>query len=496
MHSRIVIPVWDGVEVVGRCLDAIESHAGECMTQVVCVDNGSRDGSAELIAAGYPWVRLIRQPVNLGFAGGVNAGIEAASEPGYVASADLFVLLNQDCIVHPGWLEALCAAFDASPALGIAGCTVQRADGSVDHAGAHVRRPDAAGVHLTSREVGPWREADYVTGAAMAIRRATWETVGKLDEGFYPAYYEDADYCYRARRHGFQVGHVPDAQVTHLFSGRAWQTDARAHTINRHRARYRFVGKHFDAQEIDALVAAEAAALAEEAYLDQAMGRAIAARDTVRSLPDIIERRRADLGEVSPTLHRHLAVALGEIRHLALTALTRLLAVGLEEPPEEAWQARRRALREELIAGVAWLPAREVRGAQPVGEATLLDRLAALREEERELFARLHFHPDEPEAESTWARRFRHTLLRLASVLTGREDVLQTRLHALSLLHMELMARQIDALVEKEIAYHRALDLLHSLQEEHEQQAAWRRAYDIERLERRIELWQVLAEHE
>jgi GT2 family glycosyltransferase len=500
MRITVVIPVWNGAEVLASCLDAIHVHSGECVPEVVCVDNCSRDRSVELIEGAYPWVRLMRQPVNLGFAGGVNAGIEAAGGPEYPSGRDLIVLLNQDCIVHPGWLDALCAAFDESPALGVAGCTILKADGSIDHAGAEVRRPDAVGVHLVSMGEGMWKAADYVTGAAMALRRSTWEAVGRFDEGFYPAYYEDADYCYRARWHGFQVGYVPGAQVTHLFSSQAWKRDALAHTINYHRARYRFVGKHFGADEIDALVAAEATALEAEAYLDQALGRAIAARDTVHSLPDIVARRQADLGELPPALYCHLAVALREIRHLALAAAARLLDVGLKEPPTGAWQARNRALRQELAESMPSLTAQDVPTTRGVGEVAFLDTLAALREEESELLARLHFHPQDPAAESTWGRRFRHTILRLLSVLTGREDVLQTRLHALYLQHLDLVARQIDALgvraIERAEVRNRQLDLLRTLQEEHEQQAAWLWEYDLERLERRIELLRTLAEHE
>ncbi|MBN1658378.1 MAG: glycosyltransferase [Anaerolineae bacterium] len=493
MRINVVIPVWNGADVIAGCLDAVHTHSGQHQPEVVCVDNDSRDGSARLIEEAYPWVRLIRQPVNLGFAGGVNAGIEASG-------GDLFVLLNQDCIVRPGWLDALCAAFNAAPALGVAGCTILKADGSVDHTGAQVRRPDAAGVHRTYTSAEGWTAVDYVTGAAMAIRRSTWEAVGRFDEGFYPAYYEDADYCYRARRHGFLVGCVPGAQVTHLFSSQAWQRDALAHTTNYHRARYRFVGKHFDADEIDALLAAEATALKEEAYLDQAMGRAIAARDMIRALPDVVARRQADLGELPPALYRHLAVALSEIRHLALAAAARLLDVGLEEPPVGAWQARNQALRQDLAGGLPSLPAEDARTRRTMGETAFLDALAALREEENELLARLHFHPPEPSAESTWRRRLRHTILRLLSVLTGREDVLQTRLHALYLQHLDLMARQIDVLgkaaIERDAVYHRRLDLLRTLQDEHEQQAAWLWEYDLERLERRIELLRTLAEHE
>lgn len=503
MRASIVIPVWNGVDVIGGCLDAVRAHATERQLDVICIDNGSRDGSAELIERAYPWARLIRQPTNLGFAGGVNAGVEAllSSEgplgpiaPGS-SGEELFILLNQDCLVHAGWMEALCAAFK-SPALGVAGCTIFRADGSLDHAGAEVRRPDAVGAHRTQLAAGNWAAADYVTGAAMAIRRSTWEIVGRFDEGFYPAYYEDADYCYRARRHGFQIGHVPGAQVTHLFSSQAWQADALAHTAGHHRARYRFVAKHFAPTEIDDFVTAEAGALTQETYLDQAMARAIAARDTLRSLPEAMQRRVAELDEPPPAFPRQMAVALHQIRDLALAAAARLLDVGLEKPPLAAWQARNRELREDLaqarpsLSGEpAYVPDRAPDRRPASGDTSKPSLLAAWREEEDALLARLHFHPRQLAADSRWRRGIRYTLLRALSVLTGREDVLQTRLLALHRQQLAEMARQVETLT-------RQLDMLRSLLDEQEQQAAWQWGYEVERLKRRIELLETLAQHD
>ena len=182
MEMSIIIPVWNGAAVVPDCLDAVYAHSGGALLEVICVDNASRDGSGDLIADAYPQVRLIRQPVNLGFAGGVNAGIEAAR-------GSVFVLLNQDCVVQPGWLDALLHAFQARPECGIAGGTILDQDGVVDHAGAMIRRPDAIGVHLTDVGDGQPRTVEYVTGTVFAIRRQTWDVVGRFDEGFYPAYY-------------------------------------------------------------------------------------------------------------------------------------------------------------------------------------------------------------------------------------------------------------------------------------------------------------------
>jgi len=132
MQASIIIPVWNGASVVIDCLDALYMHSGSELLEVICVDNDSSDESVVRITEAYPQVRLIHEPVNLGFAGGVNAGMEAAQ-------GDIFILLNQDCIVRPGWLKAFLQALEVYPQYGIVGCTIYNADGTLNHTGARVR---------------------------------------------------------------------------------------------------------------------------------------------------------------------------------------------------------------------------------------------------------------------------------------------------------------------------------------------------------------------
>ncbi|MCA9921511.1 MAG: glycosyltransferase, partial [Anaerolineales bacterium] len=128
MEATIVIPVWHGEQVILDCLKAVFAHSGEQLLEVICVDNASHDASATLIRDNFPQVTVLSQPVNLGFAGGVNTGLRAAN-------GDMLILLNQDCMVQSGWLDALIEAAAANPALGIVGAHVLNADGSVNHAG-------------------------------------------------------------------------------------------------------------------------------------------------------------------------------------------------------------------------------------------------------------------------------------------------------------------------------------------------------------------------
>src|SRR5690606_23756740 len=128
--------------------------------------------------------------------------------------------------------DHLLAAFSAHESWGIAGATLLDAEGKVEHAGATVRYPEVRGAHRTDVEEIPASAIDYVTGALFALRRSLWEAIGPFDEGFYPAYYEETDYCYRARQAGYEIGYVPAVQGVHLRSNQEWQQDTLLSALN------------------------------------------------------------------------------------------------------------------------------------------------------------------------------------------------------------------------------------------------------------------------
>jgi GT2 family glycosyltransferase len=342
-NVTVVIPVWNGAEVLGDCLRALYAGSGPRLRGVIAVDNDSADESAALIEREFPGVHLLRSAFNVGFAGGVNAGIEAAVT--LTPTWDAVVLLNQDCIVEDGWLDGLCAGMAADPQAAIGGCTILNADGSVNHAGARLQGPSAFSQHLTSVTEAPSR-MEYVTGAAFAIRRSAWNAIGPLDEDFFPAYYEEADYCYRARRHGWGVLYVPAARVRHLQTSQAWREDPLLYWAQQHRSRYRFVAKHFGGAELAAFFTAEYAAVEAEEWFDQWMGRALAARHTLRGLDATWLRRRQELDEC-PALadKRRLQVELAGIAQAALRKATAYVHRDLLAKETEL-EAKREELRE------------------------------------------------------------------------------------------------------------------------------------------------------
>lgn len=406
MYASLIIPVWKGATVIANCLEAVFAQSGDRLLEVICVDNASPDEAASIITQRFPQVRLISQPVNLGFAGGVNSGLQAAR-------GEVGVLLNQDCIVQAGWLEALLDALAAHPEFGIAGCTILNADGTLNHAGAQLRRPLAQGEHLTDRGNDEPRAVDYVTGAAMAIRRATWETIGLFDDGFYPAYYEEVDFCYRARQHGFQIGYVPTALVQHLFSSREWQHDPIRHWATQQHCRYRFVCKHFDTLELTHFFEMEAAEIAAEPSFEMNAARWLGGRDTLRELPEIVRQQQIDLG-------------------VPLTAeQLRLLHAGFAQITRQAFAAM-----EQVARTAGYLPLRQPKSAITIGPPPMHDRLSEIARREQWLLSQAFF-TTEPSA-------LRRGLKRLASLFSGREHRLLTELSVLHVQRLDLLEQQTE----------------------------------------------------
>lgn len=186
--------------------------------QVVVVDNGSGDDSVALIRRGFPQVPILETGANLGYAGGNNVGVRYALEQG----ADAVLILNNDIVVAPGFLEPLLAVAlpPAEPVIATAAvCEMARPD-ILWALGADIDWRDGSPVRLHSEEpyagwqgVPPLR-VGYAAGSAMLAPRCVWETVGLIEETFF-LYYEEADWCMQAQRAGFHILAVPDSVVWH-----------------------------------------------------------------------------------------------------------------------------------------------------------------------------------------------------------------------------------------------------------------------------------------
>jgi len=239
---QIVIVLYNSAGSLSRALGSIARLAPPSVRTWV-VDNASTDGGADRVARDYPWVRLLISHYNRGFAGGCNWA--AAQEPG----PPLILFLNPDAELTPGCLQRLAEAFERHSRLGVAGCKLLRPDGqSLQHVGGALR-PNALPYHLGEGELdrGQYRglrPSEYVQGAALAVRRSVFDALGGFDEGFYPAYFEEADLCFRARRAGWGVAVVCEAAVIHHQDPRR-QVQDREFLKMLFRGRARYLIKHY-----------------------------------------------------------------------------------------------------------------------------------------------------------------------------------------------------------------------------------------------------------
>jgi hypothetical protein len=307
---------------------------------------------------------------------------------------------------------------NAHPEFGIAGCTLFNADGSLNHAGAQLRKPIALGQHFTDRGDDQPRAVDYVTGAAMAIRRSTWDTVGLFDDGFYPAYYEEVDYCYRARQHGLAVGYVPAATVRHLFSSREWQRDPIKSWATHQHSRYRFVCKHFDTGQLTQFFELESAEIEAEPSYEMNAARVLGSRDTLRDLHEIAARRAADLAD---------PLTVDQVR---------LLRVGFAQIARQAFAAIERQARAKDYVSPRWLDASPL-PTDAAERPALIDQLRSIDQREQAILAQAFFAAD-PSALKRVGKR-------LVSLATGREHRLLTELNVLHTQRLAVLEQLLRA---------------------------------------------------
>lgn len=215
--------------------------------ELIVVDNGSSDRTSEVVREGFPGVKLLRAPRNLGFAGGNNLGIKASR-------GEIIVLLNDDTEIEPEWLTASRSAAERLKDWGILGAKLLYPDRkTIQHAGGKIL-PNALTQHIGNGEIdyGQFdeiRPCDYVTGAAFFIRRELLNKIGLLDAGFFPIYFEEVDYCWRARRRGYQVYYVPEIRVYH-YESRTTNKFSKGFLYKYHRNRIRFMLKNFSLKRL------------------------------------------------------------------------------------------------------------------------------------------------------------------------------------------------------------------------------------------------------
>jgi GT2 family glycosyltransferase len=226
MKLSIIILCWNDKKVIDDCLKSIYSTTLAIDFEVIVSDNGSTDGSIDLIRGRYPEVRVIENGQNLRFAKGNNVGIRESR-------GDYLLILNPDTIINPDTLDEMVKFADQHPEAAAFGCKVLNADGSYQISGrpfTTIRGEWIAALYLrplgylcnwfTSDLYMGWtgeteRPVDWLSGCFILARSEVLRRIGGFDAQFF-YYYEDMDLCRRIWEAGHQILYVPDCSIIHL----------------------------------------------------------------------------------------------------------------------------------------------------------------------------------------------------------------------------------------------------------------------------------------
>jgi GT2 family glycosyltransferase len=219
-ETTVLVVTWRARDLLAECLRALRSQT--VAHRLLVVDNASSDGTAALLS-GFPEARVLRLPRNLGFAGGVAAGLAIVDTP-YVA------VLNDDAVPAPTWLAALLAALlAAAPGSAAVTSRMLLPSGRLNNAGV-LLRPDGYGADrgLDAPDGPPYdtpAEVFGFSGGAALLAVAPLRSVGGFPARYF-LYYEDTDVSWRLRLAGHRIGYAPDAVVRHAHSASADQGSA------------------------------------------------------------------------------------------------------------------------------------------------------------------------------------------------------------------------------------------------------------------------------
>ena len=248
-HVSIVIPNWNGRDLLETHLPSVEAarkvYPGE--SELIVVDDGSRDGSAAFLRAHYPGIRVVAHEENRGFAPACGSGAQAARAP-------LLVFLNTDVSVDEYFLAPLLEPF-SDPAVFATSPLIFDESGRPSDATLTVpylrrgkvryrREPVEALALDRSARLGPWYTL-FPVGCAFAVRRDRFLALGGFDDLFHPFYYEDTDLGFRAWRRGWTCQAAPASRVTHCHAGTIARSFERSQVrLTRQRNRLLFTWKN------------------------------------------------------------------------------------------------------------------------------------------------------------------------------------------------------------------------------------------------------------
>jgi hypothetical protein len=248
MDLSVIIVNWNTKNFLLHCLKSLYQTVKGIEMEVFVVDNGSMDASGAAVKEGFPEVGYIGNRINLGFARANNQALSRTK-------GKCLLLLNPDTQVKEGAIERLISFMEAHPEAGAVGAQLLNSNGSKQNSIANF--PSLV-TELLNKNLLRWcfpnqfpgKERDYtepievdsVIGACMMVRRDAIEQVGLLDENYF-LFLEETDWCYRMKKAGWKVYHVPQAEIYH-FQGKSAEIEKKKTRIEFYRSRYHFFKKN------------------------------------------------------------------------------------------------------------------------------------------------------------------------------------------------------------------------------------------------------------
>jgi GT2 family glycosyltransferase len=252
VRLTVIIVTWNSAGFIAGCLKSLKEFCS-VSAEVLVVDNASVDGTAKLIQQEFPWVKLIENKTNLGFARANNIGIRAAS-------GEYLCLINPDVVVLPGCLHDMLYFMEENRSVGLMGPAMIGSDGTVQSSGmrfpslwncfcdafalyrAFPRSAAFGGQPMHDCSWDRVQDVDILTGWFWLVRRPALDQVGPLDERFF-MYGEDVDWCTRFRQAGWRLVYYPLAKAIH-YGGGSSEKDPIRFYIEMQRANLQYWQKH------------------------------------------------------------------------------------------------------------------------------------------------------------------------------------------------------------------------------------------------------------
>ncbi len=252
VELSIIIVSWNVRDLLAACLSTIESERRDLSLEVIVVDAGSNDATAEMLRDDFPGVLLIDRDDNVGFPKGNNIGIKSAK-------GHFILLLNPDTEVVGGALEKMVGFLDSNPDVGAVGAKLLNPDGSIQSS--RRRFPTLLTAIFESTWLQPlaprWLmkryyagdlpndtvvDVDWLTGACLMVRKEVIDQIGLMDEDYF-MYSEELDWCRRIKYAGWRIVYVPTAEILHHVGKSSEQAVVQRH-INYQQAKLRYFRKY------------------------------------------------------------------------------------------------------------------------------------------------------------------------------------------------------------------------------------------------------------